>query len=153
LYSYFKHQMHNAADKALAIYPQIAAEFAERFGRRHDLIDEFMLDDADYIFVMTNSFASMGKAEIKRLRQGGKKVGLARLRMIRPFPHEAIQRLLAGRKGVAVIDQNISVGKGGILFSEIARHYTLDNRPPVLPHLSWPGGSDSARRVRRACCS
>ena len=144
LYSYFKHQMHNAADNALAIYPQIAAEFAERFGRRHDLIDEFMLDDADYLFVMTNSFASMGKAEIKRLRKGGKKVGLARLRMIRPFPHEAIQRLLAGRKGVAVIDQNISVGKGGILFSEIASAlYPLNNRPPVL--LSFIGGLGGRR--------
>ncbi len=75
LYSYFKHQMHNAAENALAIYPQIAAEFAERFGRRHDMVEEFMLDDADYVFVMTNSFASMGKAEIKRLRNGGKKVG------------------------------------------------------------------------------
>ena len=147
LYSYFKHQMHNAAENALAIYPQIAAEFAERFGRRHDPIDEFMLDDADYVFVMTNSFASMGKAEIKRLRGAGKKVGLARLRMIRPFPHEAIQRLLAGRKGVAVIDQNISVGKGGILFSEIASAlYCLNNRPPVL--LSFVGGL-GGRRFRQ----
>jgi pyruvate ferredoxin oxidoreductase alpha subunit len=144
LYSYFKHQMHNATENALAIYPQVAAEFAERFGRRHDMIDEFMLDDADYVFVMTNSFASMGKAEIKRLRSGGKKVGLARLRMIRPFPHEAIQRLLAGRKGVAVIDQNISVGKGGILFSEIAGAlYALKNRPPVL--LSFIGGLGGRR--------
>ena len=144
LYSYFKHQMHNASENALTIYPQIAAEFAERFGRRHDLIDEFMLDDADYVFVMTNSFASMGKAEVKRLRNGGKKVGLARLRMIRPFPHEAIQRLLAGRTGVAVIDQNISVGKGGILFSEIASAlYGLVDRPAVL--LSFIGGLGGRR--------
>ena len=108
------------------------------------MIDKFMLDDADYVFVMTNSFASMGKAEIKRLRDGGKKVGLARLRMIRPFPHEAIQRLLAGRKGVAVIDQNISVGKGGILFSEIASAlYGLVDRPAVL--LSFIGGLGGRR--------
>jgi len=144
LYSYFKHQMHNAADNALAVYPQIAAEFAERFGRHHDVIDEFMLDDADYVFVMTNSFASMGKAEIKKLREHGKKVGLARLRMIRPFPHDAIQRLLSGRKGVAVVDQNISVGKGGILFSEIASAlYALNNRPPVI--LSFIGGLGGRR--------
>jgi len=144
VYSYFKHQMHNATDNALAIYPQIAAEFAEHFGRRHDMIDEFMLDDADYVFVMTNSFASMGKAEIKRLRKGGKKVGLARLRMIRPFPHAALQRLLSGRKGVGIVDQNISVGKGGILFSEIASAlYALNHRPPVL--LSFIGGLGGRR--------
>lgn len=144
LYTYFKHQMHNAADNALALYPAIAAEFAARFGRRHDMVEEFMLDDADYVFVMTNSFASMGKAEIQRLRQAGHKVGLARLRMIRPFPHGELQRLLAGRKGVAVIDQNLSVGKGGILFSEIASAlYGLKDRPAAL--LSFIGGLGGRR--------
>jgi pyruvate ferredoxin oxidoreductase alpha subunit len=144
LYTYFKHQMHNAADAALALYPQIEKAFAERFGRRHGMIEEFMLDDADYVIVMTNSFASMGKAEIKRLRAAGKKVGLARLRMIRPFPHAALQRLLHGRRAVAVVDQNISVGKGGILFSEVASAlYPLADRPPIL--LSFIGGLGGRR--------
>jgi pyruvate ferredoxin oxidoreductase alpha subunit len=144
LYSYFKHRMHHAAEDALAIYPQVAAEFAERFGRRYSPIEEYMLDDADYVIVMTNSFASMGKAEIKRMRNAGKKVGLARLRMIRPFPHAALQRVLHGRRGVAVIDQNISVGKGGILFSEIASAlYALADRPPIL--LSFIGGLGGRR--------
>jgi pyruvate ferredoxin oxidoreductase alpha subunit len=144
LYTYFKHQMHRATDNALTLYPDIAAEFADRFGRKYDLIEEFMLDDADYVFVMTNSFASMGKAEVKRLRERGKKVGLARLRVIRPFPHEALQRILGGRKGVAVIDQNISVGKGGIIFSEITSAlYGLASRPPVL--LSFIAGLGGRR--------
>lgn len=139
LYSYFKHQMHRAAQNALSVYPEIAAEFTESFGRRYDPIEEFMLDDADYVIVMTNSFASMGKAEIHRLRNAGKKVGLARLRLVRPFPDDHLQRVLRGRKGVAVVDQNISVGKGGILFGEIASAlYGLSDRPPVL--LSFIGG-------------
>jgi pyruvate ferredoxin oxidoreductase alpha subunit len=144
LYTYFKHQMHRGSENALLIYPKIADEFAERFGRKYDLIEEFMMDDADYVVVMTNSFASMGKAEVKRLRQQGKRVGLARLRVIRPFPHEEIQRVLRGRKGVGVIDQNISVGKGGILFSEIASAlYGLADRPPAL--LSFIGGLGGRR--------
>ncbi|MGE5215792.1 MAG: pyruvate synthase [Chloroflexota bacterium] len=144
LYSYFKHQMHHAAEDALSLYPQIAAEFAESFGRRYDPVEAFMLEDADYVIVMTNSFASMGKAEIRRLRKAGKKIGMARLRMIRPFPHEELQRLLRGRRGVTVVDQNISVGKGGILFSEIASAlYGLSDRPPVL--LSFIGGLGGRR--------
>jgi pyruvate ferredoxin oxidoreductase alpha subunit len=144
LYSYFKHQMHHASENALAIYPEITEEFAKRFGRRHPIIEEFMLDDADYVIVMINSFASMGKAEIRRLRTAGKKVGLARLRMLRPFPHEELQHVLRGRKGVAVVDQNISVGKGGILFSEIASAlYSVIDRPPVL--LSFVGGLGGRR--------
>lgn len=144
LYTYFKHQMHRGAANALQLYPAIADEFAARFGRRYSVIEEFMLDDADYVIVMTNSFASMGKAEVKRLRREGKKIGLARLRLIRPFPHHEIQRLLRRRKGVAVVDQNISVGKGGILFSEIASAlYGLTDRPPVL--LSFIGGLGGRR--------
>jgi pyruvate ferredoxin oxidoreductase alpha subunit len=144
LYSYFKHQMHHGAEAALAIYPQIAEEFARRFGRRHPIIEEFMLDDAEYVIVMTNSFSSMGKSEIRRLRKQGKKIGLARLRMVRPFPHAAIQRVLHGRRGVAVIDQNLSVGKGGILFSEIASAlYALADRAPIL--LSFIGGLGGRR--------
>lgn len=144
LYTYFKHQMQRGADNALELYPQIAAEFGACFGRRHDIVEEFMLEDADYVLVMTNSFASMGKAEVKRLRGEGKKIGLARLRLIRPFPQREIQRVLRGRKGVAVIDQNISVGKGGILFSEIASAlYGLADRPPVLR--SFIGGLGGRR--------
>jgi len=103
-----------------------------------------MLDDADYVIVMTNSFAATGKAEVKRLRQQGKRIGLARLRVIRPFPHAEIQRVLRGRKGVAVVDQNISVGKGGILFGEIASTlYGLTDRPTVL--VSFIGGLGGRR--------
>jgi pyruvate ferredoxin oxidoreductase alpha subunit len=93
---------------------------------------------------MTNSFAAMGKSAVKRLRAAGKKVGLARLRLIRPFPQADVQRVLRGRKGVAVIDQNISLGKGGILFSEIASAlYGLPDRPPVL--LSFIAGLGGRR--------
>ncbi len=144
LYTYFKHQMQRATDSALELYPVIAEEFAGRFGKLYPIIEEFMLDDADYVIVMTNSFAAMGKAQVKRLRLEGKKVGLARLRVLRPFPHAEIQRVLRGRKGVAVIDQNLSIGKGGILFSEIASAlYGLVNRPPTL--LSVIGGLGGRR--------
>lgn len=52
------------------------------------------------------------KAAVKRLREQGKRIGLARLRMIRPFPHGEIQRVLCGRKGVAVIRSKHFGGQG-----------------------------------------
>jgi pyruvate ferredoxin oxidoreductase alpha subunit len=39
LFSYFKHQMHNAAENVLTIYPKIAGEFAATFGRRYGIIE------------------------------------------------------------------------------------------------------------------
>ena len=143
-YSFFKYQMHRAAENALCVHEEAAEEFARLFGRRYGLVEECLLDDAEYVIVMTNSFASMGKAEVRRLRREGKKVGLLRLRMLRPFPHQEIQRVLAGRKGVAVVDQNLSVGKGGVLFSEVASAVLgLDGKRPVVR--SFVGGLGGRR--------
>ncbi|MDE1863387.1 MAG: pyruvate synthase [Thaumarchaeota archaeon] len=138
-YSYFKYQMHLASLNAMGVHDQVSAEFERIFGRKYDVTDEYMLDDADYVVVMTNSFATMGKSAITRLRTEGKKVGLLRIRMVRPFPKQAIAKKLAGKKGVAVIDQNISVGSGGILYPELAGAlYHTEERPKVL--ISFVGG-------------
>jgi pyruvate ferredoxin oxidoreductase alpha subunit len=144
-YSFYKYQAQRAAENALALHSNVTTEFADIFGRRYGTVEEYFLDDADYVIVMTNSFASMGKAEVKRLRNlYHKKIGLVRPRLIRPFPHRDIQRALSGRKAVAVIDQNISLGKGGILYNEIASAlYGVPGRPPVF--LSFIGGLGGRR--------
>src|SRR5262249_36339170 len=113
-YSYFRYQQHRAQENALTVHQTIADEFAVRFGRRYGLIESFQLDDADYVLVMSNAFATKGKAAVQRWRARGIKAGLLRLRMIRPFPAEMIAAALAGRKAIAVIDQNLAPGQGGI---------------------------------------
>lgn len=119
-YSYFRHQMHLASLNALAVHQEAAADFARIFGRRYDLIDGYRLDDAEDVLVMTNALASRGKAAVDVARAEGKRVGLLRLRMIRPWPTAAIRDALRGRRAVAVLDQNLAPGQGGILFQEIA---------------------------------
>ncbi len=138
-YSYFKYQLHLASLNVLRVHEGVSAEFERIFGRKHDLTDEYLLDDADYVIVMTNSFTTMGKAAIIRLREEGKKVGILRIRMVRPFPKQAISKKLAGKKGVAVIDQNISIGSGGILYPEIiSTLYHSEERPKAV--ISFVGG-------------
>jgi len=62
-----------------------------------------------------------------------------RPRLFRPFPAELFRSLLAGKAGVAVIDQNISMGMGGVLHSELAAAlYGHPHAPPQL--LSFIGG-------------
>ena len=119
-YSYFRHQMHLASLNALAVHQEAAADFARLFGRHYDLIEGYRLDDADDVLVMTNALASRGKTAVDVARAEGKRVGLLRLRMIRPWPTDAIRDALRGRRAVAVLDQNLAPGQGGILFQEIA---------------------------------
>ncbi len=145
-YSFFKYQMQRAAEAAAAVHETIAAEFADRFGRRYDAIEGWQLDDAEHVVVISNSFSTVAKAEVARLRARGERIGLARLRVVRPFPGRELARLLAGRRAVAVIDQNLSIGKGGILFAEVASALGGNARPVLLSFIGGLGG----RRFRSA---
>jgi pyruvate ferredoxin oxidoreductase alpha subunit len=139
-YSFFRYQMQRAAEAALDVHATVAEEFGARFGRRYGAVEGYLLDDAEHVVVMSNSFSTVGKAEVSRLRAAGEKIGLLRLRLIRPFPHAEISRVLAGRRAVAVVDQNLSVGKGGILFAEVASALRGSAPPPLVSFIGGLGG-------------
>jgi pyruvate ferredoxin oxidoreductase alpha subunit len=131
--------MHLAAENARQVHQESADDFARLFGRRYAAVDAYRLDDAETVLVMAGSFTTKGRAAVNRWRQAGKRVGLLRLRMVRPWPADDIARLLRGRRAVAVIDQNLSPGLGGILFQEVAATLSrFDDRPAVLR--SFVGG-------------
>jgi pyruvate ferredoxin oxidoreductase alpha subunit len=143
IYSYFRYQMQLAAQNALSVHEDAAQSFESIFGRRYGLVEGYRLDDAEYVLVMSNSFATKGRAAVDRFREKGERVGLLRLRVIRPFPVMAIAEALRGRRAVAVIDQNLSVGFGGITYGEIAAAmYSERVRPPILSFIGALGGKD-----------
>ena len=138
-YSYFRYETHLAAQNGLAVYDELCREFTRLFGRDYSAIEAYQCDDADIVFVMLGSFATKARAAVDQLRKAGKKVGLLRPRLLRPFPAEMFRSLLAGKSGVAVIDQNISMGMGGVLHAELAGAlYGHPQAPPQL--LSFIGG-------------
>jgi len=138
-YSYFRHQMHLAASNALEVHQEAAADFARLWGRRYDLVEGYRLEDAEDVLVMSNAFATKGKAGVDEARTRGRRVGLLRLRVIRPWPAASVARALRGRRSVAVLDQNLAPGSGGILFQEVAATlYHEPGRPRAL--CSFVGG-------------
>ncbi|QPJ61599.1 MAG: pyruvate synthase [Candidatus Nitronauta litoralis] len=143
-YSYFKIQQDLAVRQAETVFHEVSEEFAQYFGRNYGPVENFMMDDAEFVFVMSNSFATKGKAAVLELRKQGIKAGLLKLRLIRPFPTQAIADSLLGHHKVAVIDQNLSPGMGGILFPEIVTSlYSRINRPEkFLSVIGGLGGKD-----------
>jgi pyruvate ferredoxin oxidoreductase alpha subunit len=138
-YSYFRYESHLAAMKAISVYDEVSEAFAEEFGRTHSAVEAYRTEDADIVFFMVGSFATKAREAVDRLRDAGWPVGLLRLRLLRPFPDDHILQALAGKKGVAVIDQNLSMGKGGVLHAELASAlYGQPDAPPVL--VSFIGG-------------
>ena len=146
-YSYFRYQSHLAVQQVLAVYDEIADDFARTFGRRYDLVDCFCMDDAEYVFVMMGSFSTKARDAVASLRAAGTKVGLLRLCLFRPFPQQRVRQLLQGRRGVAVIDQNISMGMGGVLHSEFATAlYGTRDAPVLASYIGGLGGRDISQQ-------
>ncbi len=145
-YSYFRYQAYLAAMNALGVFEEIGQEFRKQFGRSYDLLDTYHCDDADILFVMLGSFATKAREAVDHLRASGQAVGLVRPRLLRPFPKMALQRVLAGKQGVAVIDQNLSPG-GGFLYTELATAlYDQSTAKPLLVNfIGGLGGRDISR--------
>jgi pyruvate ferredoxin oxidoreductase alpha subunit len=146
-YSYFRYQAHLAAQQALSVYGDIAEEFASIFGRRYEMLDGYRTDDAEYLFVMLGSFSTKARDAVDSLRAAGRKIGLVRPRLFRPLPRAQIRELLLGRRAAAVIDQNISMGMGGVLHSEIAAAlYGAGDAPVLASYIGGLGGRDISQQ-------
>ncbi len=143
-YSYFRYETHLAAQNGLRVYEEIAADFNTQFGRHYDAVEAYQTDDAEIVFVMIGSFATKGKDAVDRLREAGCKAGLLQPHLLRPFPAGRFQDLLKHVKGVAVIDQNISMGMGGVLHSELTSAlYGQPQAPQIIAsYIGGLGGRD-----------
>jgi pyruvate ferredoxin oxidoreductase alpha subunit len=148
LYSYFRYNTHAASLKAKEVFYEAAREFEGLFGRSYGPVEGYMLEDAEYVLVMSNSFTALGRQAVRRMRARGVKAGLLKLLMVRPFPSEEIGALLRGRKVVGVFDQNLSPGLGGIFYQEIAgAMYHVRGRPKaILPVVGALGGKQTTAK-------
>lgn len=145
-YSYFRYETHLAARNGLRVYAEVGAEWGERFGRPYRALECYRSDDAEVCFVMIGSFATKAKAAVDALRAAGQAVGLVRPRLLRPFPADELRLALGGKRAVAVVDQNLSFGFGGVLHGELcAALYGLADAPVLLSFIGGLGGRDIAR--------
>ena len=142
-YSYFRYELHRAVTQALPAYEECARAFATEFGRFHPAVETYRCDDAEIVYFMIGSFATKAKDAVDRQRDAGLKVGLVRPRLLRPYPGAAVRRALAGKRAVAVIDQNLSMGAGGILHAELAAAlYGCAGMPVLVSFIAGLGGRD-----------
>jgi pyruvate/2-oxoacid:ferredoxin oxidoreductase alpha subunit len=125
------------------IAARVDHEFREEFGRGYGIIEPVLLDDAEIVLVTAGSITSTARVAIKVLREQGHRVGLLKLRLFRPFPAEAIQQALKGKKKIAVIDRNISLGGGGIFCQELrAALVHSQDHPLTFSYVAGIGGTD-----------
>jgi pyruvate ferredoxin oxidoreductase alpha subunit len=119
---YFEHKRQEADAQLAAadIMPAIFREFGELSGRFYEPIEEYQMDDAQTAIVVLGSTAGTVKGVVNKLRAEGRKVGLVKIRVFRPFPAQDLVRALTKVEAIAVLDRSLAFGsEGGPVFHEI----------------------------------
>jgi pyruvate ferredoxin oxidoreductase alpha subunit len=111
---------HAKQTMALERIPQIADEFAQRFGRRSGgLANCYRCDDADTIVVALGSTLGTIKDTVDELRNDGYRIGVLGIQSFRPFPLMAVRSFLHEAKRVVVVERSFSVGLGGVVSTDV----------------------------------
>lgn len=144
---FYQYQHHRDMRAAEAVIAEVEARFAETVGRRYPgIVETYQCDDAEFVLVTLGSAAGLARDVVDGLRAAGKRAGMLRIRYLRPMPDRLIAQALKGVRAVGVLEQDISFGAEGTVFtnvlSALARHGAC---PPALNFIGGLGGDDISR--------
>ncbi|PWC52502.1 NADH-dependent phenylglyoxylate dehydrogenase subunit alpha [Azospirillum sp. TSO22-1] len=135
----------NGMRNALRVIEETHAEWGRLTGRHHaPLIEEYRLDDAEVALVTIGSMTGAAKDAVDALRSGGKRVGLIKVKTMRPFPVEAMARALSKVNAVAVVDRAVSYGwNAGPVYQEtLGALYRARHMIPAVSVIGGLAGAD-----------
>lgn len=141
----YRYKHLKAQQEALKVLEEVDQEYGKLFGRSYGgAIETYKMEDAEYALITVGSVSGAAKEAIDAKRTEGIKVGLVRIRMVRPFPKEQICQALANVKAFGVVDKNVSFGwDTGIIYQEVkSAMYEGKNHVPSVPVIGGLGGED-----------
>jgi len=139
-----KKVQHDVINQAGPVIDEHGAEWAKISGRPFEQVVSWETEDADYIIVVLGSAAGNARFAARQLRAQGKKVGIVRPRVFRPFPAQQIVDACKGAKAVAILDRSdCPGGQYPPLASEVqTAFYNADLQVPVASYVCGLGGAD-----------
>lgn len=113
-------------------------EFVRVFGRGHGgLTEEFQTEDAEVVLVVMGNVATVAREVVETLREEGQRVGMLKIRTLRPFPTEEVRAACAEAKAVMALDRNPVY----LLYHEVrSALYGQADQPLVLGRVVALGG-------------
>jgi pyruvate ferredoxin oxidoreductase alpha subunit len=144
--------LHRALEKSEQTIQQVSADFAQAFGRQSGgLLKTYHLEDADLVIVTMGSIAGTIKDLIDELAQEGKKVGLLQICSFRPFPRQAVYQVLRNKMNIVVLEKSVSLGRGGILGSDIRWSFPRaeKNGRVISSYIAGLGGRNISKEALR----
>ncbi|MCT4639399.1 MAG: hypothetical protein N4A72_16970 [Bacteroidales bacterium] len=116
----FKYQQNVGVLNSIEVLKQVNDEYAEKFGRDYfGMVEEYRCEDAEAVLVTLGSVTGTTRVVVDKMRAEGKKVGLLKIRYMRPFPEKEIMDLVSRVKNIGVIDKDISFGYEGTVYTNV----------------------------------
>lgn len=146
---YMEYMMKQELDmrKVAPIVEEIDREYGNIFGRSYGgMIEEYRCDDADAVLVTLGSVSGTARVVVDAMRSEGHRVGLVKLRFMRPFPKEEILQIGSKVKAIGVVDKDLSIGYEGIVFTNVnSALIDLDNAPKRINFIAGLGGRNISK--------
>ena len=143
-YDYFfehKKQNFDAMENAKKVVKEIQEEFSQITGKKYGVIEKYYTDDAEHIVVAMSSACGMLKGAVDDLRKQGKKVGLLKIMLFRPFPELEVAQALQHAKSVIVLERVSGNGAYSPIYTETsAALYHYQNKPKMINYVFGLGG-------------
>jgi pyruvate ferredoxin oxidoreductase alpha subunit len=142
-----RYQQKVGFDNSIKVIEKVQKEFAQKFGRKLQIIEGYRTDDADVVLVALGSMCGTAKYVVNKLRAQGKKVGLAKVTVFRPFPFRQLREVLGGKEVIGVFDRSAGLGgQGGPLWSETCAAIK-DYNSDIRHYVGGLGGRDVSVRT------
>jgi 2-oxoisovalerate ferredoxin oxidoreductase alpha subunit len=151
-YYKIRRAMQDAQLAAKKLIPQLAKDWMKLSGNSPgDLLEYYKCEGAEHILLSMGAIGAESKIAIDELQKAGHKIGLARVRVIRPFPTEEIIKL-GKQADLVVIDRNISVGLEGALFTEVKAALYGQSDAKATGFIAGLGGKDVTYKDIETMC-
>ncbi len=116
----FKYQQNKAVMDSIKVIADVDKEFGDQFGRYYNgMTESYRCEDAEAVLITLGSITGTVRVVVDKMREQGLKVGLLKIRYMRPFPEKEIIELSQKVKGIGVIDKDISFGYEGTIFTNV----------------------------------
>jgi pyruvate ferredoxin oxidoreductase alpha subunit len=140
----YKYQQHQAMMHSAQIIKKVDGEFNQAFGRKYGgLVEEYRCDDAEVLLITLGSVTGTARVVVDSMREQGKAVGLLKVRYMRPFPVEEVNKCCSKVKRIGVLDRDISFGYEGTVFTNVnSALYGSGDSPQVVNFICGMGGRD-----------
>jgi pyruvate ferredoxin oxidoreductase alpha subunit len=145
-----RYQLDWAMDMAREVIGNVDRDFGQRFGRSYGgLFEGYRMEDAELALITLGTATTTARAVVDELRAQGKKVGLIKLRFMRPFPERELREATKNLKALGVFDRSIAMNRYGPVFTEV-RGALSGSGVPLTDHIGGLGGRDLTLEDMRA---